>query len=693
MEEVSGLIRLAMSLDCARAERHEAFSKIVERFQDMAFGYAYSVLGDFYLAEDVAQEAFITAWQRLHQLQQPDAFPGWFRRIVLTQCNRLTRGKRLRFVPLYDGQNLASAVSDPHVMAEKLELVDRVLAEIKALPEHERVVTTLFYVNEYSQLEISAFLELPVSTIGKRLFSARRRLRERMLEMFKDDLRDRRPSRDSVFADQVNAKLRPFGEHDWIPITELAHSLEPDFRGQNDLWLRNRQEFDDARYNRRHYVAEHAETHELLGYGSIEQSIFLPNYRLFLIVDPKWLRRGVGDLLFDRLMADLRELDAVTVWHRNYSHLSHTVSFLEDRGFAETRRVWDMRLPISEAHPERFAPVASNGIEITTLADERTRDCEALRRLHEFLNKVKGDDPQRQPYTPQSFAATVQWMERPFVLPDACFIAKDGERYVGFSDLILLETLPGGASFDFTGVAREYRRQGVATALKMRAIEYARRHKYSSIRAWATASQTAAMALNEKLGFQQSFCYITVEKCLKEIADVDPRIYDAYVGQYTPRYQMVAAIRKDGDKLIGEIGGQKVEFLPESETEFFVKAHGRVIFVNDEEGKLSYLLFREADQPRRTIKVDPGIYDGYVGQYPFQFDFVITVTKEGDKLYSQAVGQKTQLIPESETKYFIKEFYGSVQFCKDEHGQVTHLIHREWGNNQNEHEVRAEKIK
>ena len=696
MEEIQALIWSAIADDCTQAERHEAFGKLVLRFQDLAFGCAYAVLGDFYLAEDAAQEAFITAWRKLHQLQQAEAFPGWFRRIVLTQCNRLTRGKRLKFVPLEAGLNLASTTADPLEAVEKVESMDRVLAAIKSLPEHERMVTTLFYVNDYSQREISAFLELPVSTIAKRLFSARQRLKERMLKMFKDDLRDHRPSRGSLFADQVNAKLRPLGEQDWIPITELAYSLEPDFRGQNDLWLRNRREFDETQYTRRHYIAEHAETHDLLGYGSIEQSILRPNYRLFLIVDPKWLRRGVGDLLIDQLMADLRAVDAITIWHRNYAQLPEVLLYLIERGFSETRRVWDLRLQTSEVDLTRFAEViaqvASTGLEIKTLAEERSRNPDALRKLHEFLNEVKADDPQRQPYTPARFAAAVQWMEQSFVLPDGCFIAKHGERYVGFSDLILLETLPGGVSFGFTGVAGEYRRQGIATALKVRAIEYAREHGYANVRAWATASQTAALDLNKKLGFRQSFCYVTVEKCLREVAPVAPGIYDAYVGQYAPRYQLAASIKRDGDKLIGAIGDQRVEFLPESETEFFVKAHGRVIFVKDEKGNLSHLLFREADQPRQTVDVDPRIYDSYVGEYPFHFDFVVTVTKENGRLYVQAVGQKTELIPESETKYFIKEFYGSVQFFKDETARVTHLIHREW-NNQDEHEVRAERIK
>src|SRR5262249_29622228 len=173
MEEIRALITRAIAADSPLVERHEAFGRLVLKFQDMAFGCAYAVLGDFYLAQDAAQEAFITAWQRLQQLQHADAFGGWLRRIILTQCNRLTRGKRLTYVPLDAGLDIASTTASPHAEAEKGELIDRVIAAIRALPEHERMVTTLFYISDYSQPEISAFLELPVSTIAKRLFSAR----------------------------------------------------------------------------------------------------------------------------------------------------------------------------------------------------------------------------------------------------------------------------------------------------------------------------------------------------------------------------------------------------------------------------------------------------------------------------------------------------------------------------------------
>ena len=57
----------------------------------MACGYAWSLLGDFHLAEDAAQEAFVVAFERLGQIEQPDAFAGWFRRIVWSACGRATR--------------------------------------------------------------------------------------------------------------------------------------------------------------------------------------------------------------------------------------------------------------------------------------------------------------------------------------------------------------------------------------------------------------------------------------------------------------------------------------------------------------------------------------------------------------------------------------------------------------------------
>src|SRR5512138_974317 len=84
----------------ARGGDAEAFGILVRRFQDMAVGYGYSILHDFQLAEDAAQEAFFEAYRTLPKLREPAAFAGWFRRIVFKQCDRITRNRSRAVIPL-----------------------------------------------------------------------------------------------------------------------------------------------------------------------------------------------------------------------------------------------------------------------------------------------------------------------------------------------------------------------------------------------------------------------------------------------------------------------------------------------------------------------------------------------------------------------------------------------------------------
>jgi len=94
VEELNTLVEQAQVGDLG------AYSALVRRFQDMAVGYAHALLGDFHLAEDAAQEAFIQAYLDLSRLKEPAAFPGWFRRIVFKHCDRITRRKRVPVVAL-----------------------------------------------------------------------------------------------------------------------------------------------------------------------------------------------------------------------------------------------------------------------------------------------------------------------------------------------------------------------------------------------------------------------------------------------------------------------------------------------------------------------------------------------------------------------------------------------------------------
>jgi CubicO group peptidase (beta-lactamase class C family) len=86
---------------------------------------------------------------------------------------------------------------------------------------------------------------------------------------------------------------------------------------------------------------------------------------------------------------------------------------------------------------------------------------------------------------------------------------------------------------------------------------------------------------------------------------------------------------------------------------------------------------------RTVAKVDPKAYDAYVGQYQLAPTFILTVTREGDRLMTQATGQgKLEVFPESDTKFFLKVVDAQITFVKDDSGRVTHLILHQGGRDQ-----------
>jgi len=177
----------------ARGGDVSAFEALIREFRDMAVGYAYSILLDFHLAEDAAQEAFIECYANLPQLRDAAAFPAWFRRVVFKHCDRLVRGKRVSAVPLEEAMQVESSDPGPAESLERRELQEVVKSAIQVLPKNERAVTTLFYINGYSQAEVGDFLGLPIPTVKNRLNSARKRLQERMVVMVEDTLKVNAP--------------------------------------------------------------------------------------------------------------------------------------------------------------------------------------------------------------------------------------------------------------------------------------------------------------------------------------------------------------------------------------------------------------------------------------------------------------------------------------------------------------------
>jgi RNA polymerase sigma-70 factor, ECF subfamily len=182
MKELSQLV------EAAQAGDSEAYAALVQRFQGMAYAIAYRYVGDHHLAQDLVQDAIIEAFLHLPQLKEPSAFPGWFRQIVFRQCTRLLRQATLPYSSLEAASDNLVAESDTEALVMQAEREASVRSALASLPRHEQLVAALFYGCGYSYNEVSAFLKIPITTVKKRLHSARQKLRMQLQATLRDEI-------------------------------------------------------------------------------------------------------------------------------------------------------------------------------------------------------------------------------------------------------------------------------------------------------------------------------------------------------------------------------------------------------------------------------------------------------------------------------------------------------------------------
>ncbi|HET6472359.1 MAG TPA: sigma-70 family RNA polymerase sigma factor, partial [Pseudomonadales bacterium] len=180
-----------------------AFTELVARFQDLAVGTAFGWLGEIESARDASQEAFLEAYLQLGQLREAAAFPAWLRTLVVKHCDRVTRRRRVRLASIDAASEVPSPECDPVAGLADDERARWLRLAVEGLPSRERAVVALHYFADVPGPELACFLELPLSTIKRRLRRARARLREQGDRLMQETIDKLRPSRNRAFADEI----------------------------------------------------------------------------------------------------------------------------------------------------------------------------------------------------------------------------------------------------------------------------------------------------------------------------------------------------------------------------------------------------------------------------------------------------------------------------------------------------------
>ncbi len=161
----------------------DAFNTLVQKYQKSVHALAWRKIGDFHYAEEVTQDTFLQAYQKLSTLKNPHQFAGWLYVIANRHCiNWLQRSKSvtqsLKDTPIKELDRLTyeryvSEKRESEATERRYEIVQKLL---ERLPESERTVMTLYYLGEMTAKEIGNFLGVSVNTIKSRLRRARERL-------------------------------------------------------------------------------------------------------------------------------------------------------------------------------------------------------------------------------------------------------------------------------------------------------------------------------------------------------------------------------------------------------------------------------------------------------------------------------------------------------------------------------------
>ena len=261
---------------------------------------------------------------------------------------------------------------------------------------------------------------------------------------------------------------------------------------------------------------------QIVAFGSYAQLIwsFHPRkYWVDLAVHPDYEAQGIGSAYYEHIMSLLAERDPIAITATTREDKTQGIEFLRKRGFEQVMREARSELKVATFDHANFAgvleKVRAQGIQIVSIRQLAEIDSNWKRNLYEAEWEIEQDVPSPDPSVKRSFRSfKKRSLGSPILLPDAWFVALDQGRYVGMS-ILWRSGNKDKLDTGLTGVVRTHRRRGIATAMKLHAIQFAQQYG-AKIIVTENEENNPMYQLNLNLGFRPISAWLEFEKKLKD---------------------------------------------------------------------------------------------------------------------------------------------------------------------------------
>jgi mycothiol synthase len=258
------------------------------------------------------------------------------------------------------------------------------------------------------------------------------------------------------------------------------------------------------------------ENEHVKGYGLIWEQTTSPYLilKVEILFRPEYENLSVAEILFEKINNDIQMINPDALQARIFDDQTYLLRFYRKYGFVENHRMMHVYLTVSDTDYSPYVELEnrlnSQGITISTLTKEQISDTEYFPKLQTLNNTTWVDYP-TEPLLPPSSPSDI-WLTHEDNIPDAYFIAKKGELYIGHSHLMKMPSDSQNLIQGLTASLREFRGKGIATALKVKGIEYAKRTGYRGIFTSHRNNNIPMETVNKKLGWRPNYSEIRLEK-------------------------------------------------------------------------------------------------------------------------------------------------------------------------------------